>query len=74
MEHPNYYRFAGGYKPVQADTFEEAKAKLMEKIKQEHALEIANLIETGEEPHRWSKCGCTGWHCRPDCPEYGVAF
>ena len=55
-----YYRFDnGGF--VEAETFEEAKEKFIDKIRNEK-----------ERDSRWHKCTCLGLSHRFDCPENPV--
>jgi hypothetical protein len=51
-----YYRFKNGVF-VKADTFEEAKLKLIQEIADEP-----------EDPKQWHECTCLGFDHRFDCP------
>lgn len=55
-----YYRFRNGIF-IKADTFEQAKLKLI--------MQIFEDVGQPEDPKRWSPCTCTGFDHRHDCPE-----
>lgn len=55
-----FYRFANGIY-VEADSFEQAQAELIERITEEK-----------EDKNRWHKCSCTGLSHRLNCPEHPV--
>ena len=47
----------------EAETFEEAKSKL-----------LASIEALQEDPKRWHPCTCTGLVHRYDCPEWVLPF
>jgi len=55
-----YYRFENGTF-IEAETFDEAKKVLIEKISSEE-----------ERTDSWHKCTCLGFSHRRDCPENPV--
>lgn len=53
-----FYRFSTGYF-IEADSFEEAKQKYLDKITSET-----------EDEDNWYKCDCLGWGHSWNCPQH----